>query len=84
MLNFQDIKDFTLCETIAASSWHIRKLKNGEEANYNGFTGRQPFTLCRSKSAWDIRVQISPRMMKDRGVCSSCKEAFKEMNQNDI
>lgn len=70
-------KNLIFCETTAAYVWHIRELGEGEEANYGGYSGEQPTTLCDSKSSWDLKAKVTARMLEDRGVCTKCREIAK-------
>ena len=71
--------DMTFCETMAAISWHVRRLTDGEEPNYNGYKGEQPTALCGMRTAWDIRQDVNIPNLKHRGICKECTKHAKEL-----
>ena len=61
---------YSICETTAAITTHLRWIGPNDKPNYNGSTG-DLLTLCGMRVGWDLEFD-------KRAQCRKCIEMFEE------
>lgn len=63
---------FSICETMAAYSWHLRELT---DAGHKFGGGADTETLCGLDAQWDIEVQITEHFLANV-LCLTCVQEY--------